>query len=59
MCGSLMIMSLCCVTGLIFQSARFWYGLFCDIDSGYAVAEGRPVRERRLGCCGLGCAWCL
>ncbi|KAJ1434227.1 putative 60S ribosomal protein L18a-like protein [Sesbania bispinosa] len=26
---------------------------------GYAVAEGRPVRERRLGCCGLGCGWCL
>ncbi|XP_004488664.1 large ribosomal subunit protein eL20z-like [Cicer arietinum] len=26
---------------------------------GYAVAEGRPVRERRLGCCGFGCGWCL
>lgn len=26
---------------------------------GYAVAEGRPVRERRLGCCGIGCGWCL
>ncbi|KAL1299852.1 hypothetical protein HN51_044395 [Arachis hypogaea] len=26
---------------------------------GYAVAEGRPVREPRLGCCGLGCGWCL
>ncbi|KAH1210749.1 60S ribosomal protein L18a-like protein [Glycine max] len=26
---------------------------------GYAVAEGRPVRERHLGCCGLGCGWCL
>ncbi|MED6194642.1 hypothetical protein PIB30_116843 [Stylosanthes scabra] len=23
------------------------------------VAEGRPVREPRLGCCGLGCGWCL
>ncbi|KAL6201971.1 hypothetical protein ACLB2K_025683 [Fragaria x ananassa] len=26
---------------------------------GYAVAEGRPVRERRLPCCGLGLGWCL
>ncbi|CAI8595340.1 unnamed protein product [Vicia faba] len=26
---------------------------------GYVVAEGRPVRERRLGCCGIGCGWCL
>ncbi|CAI0440800.1 unnamed protein product [Linum tenue] len=28
--------------------------------SGYAVAEGRPVRrERRLPCCGLGLGWVL
>ncbi|GMP53400.1 hypothetical protein CsSME_00018859 [Camellia sinensis var. sinensis] len=26
---------------------------------GYAVAEGRPVRERRLPCCGFGFAWFL
>ncbi|PRQ30781.1 hypothetical protein RchiOBHm_Chr5g0028371 [Rosa chinensis] len=26
---------------------------------GYAVAEGRPVRQRRLPCCGLGLGWCL
>ncbi|KAL8142256.1 hypothetical protein V2J09_015288 [Rumex salicifolius] len=26
---------------------------------GYAVAEGQPVRERRLPCCGLGLGWCL
>ncbi|XP_048130437.1 60S ribosomal protein L18a-like protein [Rhodamnia argentea] len=26
---------------------------------GYPVAEGRPVRERRLPCCGLGFGWCL
>lgn len=26
---------------------------------GYAVAEGRPVRERRLPCCGIGCGWFL
>lgn len=24
---------------------------------GYAVAEGRPVREPRLPCCGIGCGW--
>ncbi|KAE9585106.1 hypothetical protein Lalb_Chr25g0285501 [Lupinus albus] len=26
---------------------------------GYAVAEGRPVSERRLPFCGLGCGWFL
>uniref|UniRef100_A0A5B7B341 Putative 60S ribosomal protein L18a-like protein n=1 Tax=Davidia involucrata TaxID=16924 RepID=A0A5B7B341_DAVIN len=26
---------------------------------GYAVAEGRPVREHRLPCCGLGLGWFL
>ncbi|EEF32252.1 60S ribosomal protein L18a-like protein [Ricinus communis] len=26
---------------------------------GYAVAEGRPVRERRLPCCGIGVGWFL
>ncbi|KAK3011387.1 hypothetical protein RJ639_012457 [Escallonia herrerae] len=26
---------------------------------GYAVAEGRPVRERRLPCCGVGIGWFL
>ncbi|KAK6917200.1 hypothetical protein RJ641_017951 [Dillenia turbinata] len=26
---------------------------------GYAVAEGTPVRERRLRCCGLGIGWFL
>ncbi|TYH92434.1 hypothetical protein ES332_A13G182200v1 [Gossypium tomentosum] len=26
---------------------------------GYAVAEGRPVRERRLPCCGIGFGWFL
>ncbi|KAF5477411.1 hypothetical protein F2P56_004051 [Juglans regia] len=26
---------------------------------GYAVAEGTPVRERRLPCCGIGFGWFL
>ncbi|WCJ28595.1 Ribosomal protein L18ae family [Euphorbia peplus] len=26
---------------------------------GYAVAEGRPVREHRLPCCGIGLGWFL
>ncbi|GAB4846688.1 hypothetical protein Ancab_025694 [Ancistrocladus abbreviatus] len=26
---------------------------------GYAVAEGRPVRQNRLPCCGIGVGWCL
>ncbi|KAK0600544.1 hypothetical protein LWI29_016008 [Acer saccharum] len=26
---------------------------------GYAVAEGRPVRQRRLPCCGIGIGWFL
>ncbi|KAI4323115.1 hypothetical protein L6164_022746 [Bauhinia variegata] len=34
-----------------------YYG--CQAVQGYPVAEGRPVRERRLPCCGLGCGWCL
>ncbi|XP_038998107.1 60S ribosomal protein L18a-like protein isoform X2 [Hibiscus syriacus] len=28
-------------------------------SQGYAVAEGRPVRERRLPCCGCGLGWFL
>lgn len=27
--------------------------------TGYAVAEGRPVRQRRLPCCGIGIGWLL
>ncbi|KAI7754716.1 hypothetical protein M8C21_009476 [Ambrosia artemisiifolia] len=28
--------------------------------TGYAIAEGRPVRARRLPCCcGIGMGWCL
>ncbi|KAK1424040.1 hypothetical protein QVD17_19351 [Tagetes erecta] len=27
--------------------------------TGYAIAEGRPVRERRLSCCGIGIGWFL
>ncbi|PQQ04469.1 60S ribosomal protein L18a-like protein [Prunus yedoensis var. nudiflora] len=27
--------------------------------TGYAVVEGRPVRERRLPCCGMGIGWLL
>ncbi|KAF3676766.1 60S ribosomal protein L18a-like protein [Capsicum annuum] len=26
---------------------------------GYAVAEGRPIREHRLPCCGMGIGWFL
>nr|XP_043624221.1 60S ribosomal protein L18a-like protein [Erigeron canadensis] len=26
---------------------------------GYAVAEGRPLREHRLPCCGIGIGWFL
>ncbi|XP_022135554.1 60S ribosomal protein L18a-like protein [Momordica charantia] len=26
---------------------------------GYAIVEGRPVRERRLPCCGIGIGWFL
>ncbi|PIA41567.1 hypothetical protein AQUCO_02200184v1 [Aquilegia coerulea] len=26
---------------------------------GYAVVEGRPVREHRLPCCGIGIGWLL
>ncbi|TXG66631.1 hypothetical protein EZV62_007906 [Acer yangbiense] len=35
--------------------------LKCDFvfGAGYAVAEGRPVRQRRLPCCGIGIGWFL
>ncbi|KAK7331350.1 hypothetical protein VNO77_25573 [Canavalia gladiata] len=26
---------------------------------GYAIGDGRPMRERRLPCCGLGLGWLL
>lgn len=26
---------------------------------GYAIAEGRPIREHRLPCCGMGIGWFL
>ncbi|KAF8408905.1 hypothetical protein HHK36_004975 [Tetracentron sinense] len=26
---------------------------------GYAIAEGQPIRERRLPCCGIGMGWFL
>lgn len=44
---------------------KFKRGSFVSIDKiccdviGYAVAEGRPVRERRLPCCGIGFGWFL
>jgi hypothetical protein len=35
-------------------------GSFVFGAAGYGqVAEGRPVRMRRLPCCGLGLGWCL
>ncbi|KAG5117645.1 hypothetical protein JHK84_043758 [Glycine max] len=45
---------LCAILG--FEEKFLFLGL---LDCCYAVAEGRPVRERHLGCCGLGCGWCL
>lgn len=41
--------------------AIFYWGRFhfTEKNSGYAVAEGRPVRESRLPCCGIGVGWFL
>ncbi|CAL5336163.1 unnamed protein product [Camellia sinensis] len=36
-----------------------YYAHGCQAVPGYAVAEGRPVRERRLPCCSFGFAWFL
>ncbi|CAL5393749.1 unnamed protein product [Camellia sinensis] len=36
-----------------------YYAHGCQAVPGYAVAEGRLVRERRLPCCGFGFAWFL
>jgi hypothetical protein len=35
-----------------------WSYGFCAVGYG-EVVEGRPVRMRRLPCCGLGLGWCL
>ncbi|CAJ1962221.1 unnamed protein product [Sphenostylis stenocarpa] len=32
---------------------------YSESDVFYAIAEGRPLRERRLPCCGLGYGWLL
>ncbi|XP_076886302.1 large ribosomal subunit protein eL20z-like [Bidens hawaiensis] len=29
------------------------------VDRSYAIVEGRPVRQRRLPCCGIGVGWFL
>ncbi|KAB1216166.1 60S ribosomal protein L18a-like protein [Morella rubra] len=36
-----------------------YYAQGYETVPGYAVAEGRPVRERRLPCCGIGVGWFL
>ncbi|KAJ9153422.1 hypothetical protein P3X46_026864 [Hevea brasiliensis] len=36
-----------------------YYAYAYQTVPGYAVAEGRPVRERRLPCCGIGVGWFL
>lgn len=33
--------------------------MFLHHALGYAVAEGRPMREHRLPCCGVGIGWVL
>ncbi|GAB4849270.1 hypothetical protein Ancab_004074 [Ancistrocladus abbreviatus] len=40
-------------------SADQYYTYGYHAVPGYAVAEGRPVRERRLPCCGIGVGWFL
>ncbi|KAL6992270.1 hypothetical protein U1Q18_010379 [Sarracenia purpurea var. burkii] len=36
-----------------------YYSLGYQTVPGYAVAEGRPMTEHRLPCCGLGIGWFL
>jgi len=36
-----------------------YYSLGYQTVPGYAIAEGRPMIERRLPCCGIGIGWCL
>ncbi|KAM7492485.1 hypothetical protein LguiA_035406 [Lonicera macranthoides] len=40
-------------------SAQYYAHGYQASVPGYAVVEGRPVRERRLPCCGLGVGWFL
>lgn len=39
------------------QSQHYSYGY--QTVPGYVVAEGTPVREHRLPCCGIGLGWFL
>ncbi|KAG5589860.1 hypothetical protein H5410_040374 [Solanum commersonii] len=35
-----------------------WFTIpMCVSSKGYIVAEGRPIREHRLPCCGMGIGW--
>ncbi|KDP37962.1 hypothetical protein JCGZ_04605 [Jatropha curcas] len=44
--------------GSIANPQYFPHG-YNSFATGYAVIEGRPVREHRLPCCGLGMGWFL
>lgn len=46
---------------LVYFATIFFLGnsISEQIFSGYAVAEGRPIRESRLPCCGIGFGWFL
>ncbi|KAK6932221.1 Ribosomal protein 50S-L18Ae/60S-L20/60S-L18A [Dillenia turbinata] len=47
---------------LIMDGVHFFYLVCEEVSScvqGYPIAEGTPVRERRLPCCGLGIGWFL
>ena len=41
------------------SDASQYYAQGYQTVPGYAVAEGRPVREGRLPCCGIGVGWFL
>ncbi|XP_057508083.1 60S ribosomal protein L18a-like protein [Actinidia eriantha] len=41
------------------DSSAQYYAHGYQAVPGYAVAEGRPVREGRLPCCGIGFGWFL
>ncbi|XP_057471772.1 60S ribosomal protein L18a-like isoform X2 [Actinidia eriantha] len=36
-----------------------YYSLGYQTVAGYAIVEGRPIREPPLPCCGIGIGWCL
>ncbi|XP_065877524.1 large ribosomal subunit protein eL20z-like isoform X2 [Euphorbia lathyris] len=45
--------------GLATANPQYYSHGYNPIVTGYALIDGRPVREHRLPCCGMGMGWLL